>query len=164
MRVRRLVLVVGVLSLAAGCGYRFRAPASDLPAGLPSVHVPVFSNTTSEPGAEAFFTQALREQYLRAGRLGNDGAPGRIEGTLLAVSSAPLVASPGRLPNYRFQATVRLVLFKEGVAVNTVQVAGGEDYPAGADVLSSETNRGAALRRLAESLMREGAERLATGW
>jgi hypothetical protein len=158
-------LAVGLaVSTLLGCGYRFRAPASDLPTGLTSVHVPVFANATSEPGAEAFFTQALREHFLRAGTLGGEGAPGRIEGTLLAVSSAPLVSSPGRLPNYRFQATARLVLLKDGVAVNTVQVSGGEDYPAGADVLSSETNRGAALRRLAEGLMREGAERLATGW
>lgn len=153
-----------VVLVAAGCGYRVVAPVSELPGGLTSVHVPVFANQTSEPGAEAFFTQALRENYLRAGRLGGGDAAGRIEGTLLAVASAPLVNSPNRLPNYRFVATVRLVLTRDGVPLNTVQVSGGEDYPAGADVLSSETNRGAALRRLAESLMREGAERLATGW
>ncbi len=161
---RGLVLGVVLALTAFGCGYRFRAPASDLPSGVTAVHVPVFANATSEPGAEGFFTQALREQYLRAGRLGGEGSVGRIEGTLLSVASGPLVSSPGRLPNYRFQATVRLVLFKDSVAVNTVQVSGGEDYPAGADVLSSETNRGAALRRLADTLMREGAERLATGW
>lgn len=147
----------------AGCGYRVIAPVSDLPAGLASVHVPVFTNATSEPGAEAFFTQALRENYLRAGRLGQADAPGRIDGTLIGVASSPLVNSPGRLPNYRLQVVVKLVLVKDGVALQSVQVAGGEDYPAGADILSSETNRGAALRRLAEALMREGAERLASG-
>lgn len=152
-----------LLSLT-GCGYRVVAPASELPGGLRQVHVPIFANATSEPGAEGFFTQALRENYLRAGRLGDASAPGRIDGTIVSVSSFPLVASPGRLPNYRFQASVRLALVREGVALNTITVTGGEDYPAGADVLSSETNRGAALRRLAESLMREGAERLATGW
>lgn len=158
---RALALLVG---LTCGCGYRVVAPVSELPGGLTSVHVPVFANATSEPGAEAFFTQALRENYLRAGRLGGSDAPGTIEGTILGVGSAPLVSSPGRLPNYRFVATVKLVLLRKGVPVNTVQVSGGEDYPAGADVLSSETNRGTALRRLAETLMREGAERLATGW
>ncbi|MBL8921043.1 MAG: hypothetical protein JNJ54_19430 [Myxococcaceae bacterium] len=159
---RRSALAFAVL--AASCAYRVVAPASELPGGLTSVHVPVFINQTSEAGAEAFFTQALRETYLRAGRLGGADAPGRVEGALVAVSSFPLVASPGRLPNYRFQATVKLTVVRDGAALNTVQVSGGEDYPAGADVLSSETNRGAALRRLAESLMREGAERLATGW
>lgn len=159
---RRLALVMLV---STACGYRVVAPVSELPGGLSSVHVPVFTNQTSEPGAEAFFTQALRENYLRAGRLGGAEAPGRIEGVLLSVASFPLMTpSPGRLPNYRFQATVKLTLVKNGVALNTVQVTGGEDYPPGADVLSSETNRGTALRRLSESLMREGAERLATGW
>ncbi len=153
-----------VFLVVTACGYRVVAPVSELPGGLSSVHVPIFSNQTSEPGAEAFFTQALRENYLRAGRLGGADAPGEIRGALVGVSSFPLVASPGRLPNYRFQASVQLTLVRNGVAVNTVSVSGGEDYPAGADVLSSETNRGAALRRLAETLMREGAERLATGW
>jgi hypothetical protein len=158
-------LALGVLAWALwGCGYRLRAPASALPKGLSAVEVPVFANATSEPGAEGFFTQALREHYLRAGRLGGAGAPARVEGTLLTVSSAPLVFSPGRLPNYRFQATVQLVLVRAGAVLDTVQVSGDEDYPAGADVVSSETNRGAALRRLADALMREGAERLATGW
>ncbi|MBE2253838.1 MAG: hypothetical protein IAE78_30185 [Myxococcus sp.] len=153
-----------VMLVVTGCGYRVVAPVRELPQGLVSVQVPVFANQTSEPGAEAFFTQALRENYLRAGRLGGEDAPGRIEGVLLSVSSFPLVASPGRLPNYRFLASAQLKLVKNGVLVNAVTVSGGEDYPAGADVLSSETNRGAALRRLAETLMREGAERLATGW
>ncbi len=149
--------------LVSACGYRVIAPVSELPRGLSSVEVPVFANATSEPGAEAFFTQALRESFLRAGRLGGAEAPGRIDGTLLGVASSPLVASPGRLPNYRLQATVRLNLVKDGAVIQSVQVSGAEEYPAGADVLSSETNRGAALRRLAESLMREGAERLASG-
>lgn len=158
----RAALVLSVL--ASGCGYRVIAPASSLPGGLRQVHVPLFSNSTGEPGAEAFFTQALRENYLRAGTLGDADAPGRIDGAILGVASSPLLASPNRLPNYRFQASVRLTLLKDGVALADLTVSGGEDYPAGADVLSSEANRGAALRRLAESLMREGAERLASGW
>lgn len=153
-----------VLALS-GCGYRLVPPSSTLPGGLTAVYVPLFTNATSEPGAEAFFTQALRENYLRAGRLGSENAPGRVEGAIVAAASAPLVvASPGRLSNYRFQVTVRLTLFRGGTVLDTVTVTGGEDYPASADVLSSETNRGAALRRLADTLMKEGAERLAAKW
>lgn len=148
----------------SGCGYRVVAPVSELPGGLHSVRVPVFANLTSEPGAEAFFTQALRESYLRAGRLGGAESAAQIDGALVGVSSQPLVASPGRLPNYRLLASVRLSLVRDGTQLSSITVSGGEDYPAGADVLASETNRGTALRRLAESLMREGAERLATGW
>jgi hypothetical protein len=153
-----------VFLLVAACGYRVVAPVSELPGGLSSVHVPIFSNRTSEPGAEAFFTQALRENYLRSGRLSGTDSLGEIRGVLWAVSSAPLVNSPNRLPNYRFQAIVQLTLLRSGVALSSITVSGSEDYPAGADVLSSEMNRGAALRRLAEGLMREGAERLASGW
>ena len=41
-------------------------------------------------------------------------------------------------------------------------VSGNEDYPSGADLLLTEANRSAALRRLAEQMMREGYERLAS--
>ena len=152
-----------LILLAAACGYRFTAPSSALPEGIQKVRVPVFVNATSEPGVEALFTQALRDQLLRAGRLGGDAEPATVEGRVLAVSSAPVVASPGRLPSYRLSALVNLKLSQGARAVTEVTVSGTEDFPSGADVLWSEANRGAALRRLADSLMRDGAERLASG-
>ena len=79
----------------------------------------------------------------------------------LAVSSTPL--SPTRPPTWRLNATVALTLKRGDQVVSALTVAGFEDYPSGADVLWSETNRGAAFRRLAATLMRDGLERLASG-
>jgi len=153
-----------VLILAGGCGYRFVTPNSTLPKGVTAVQVPVFKNNTSEPGAEALFTDALRELYLHAGKLGDEGSEARIEGTLLSVTSIPLVATPGRLPNYRVNISVGLRLLRGPQLLNSIVVVGGEESPGGADLLWSETWRGAAIRRVAGDMMREGAERLATGW
>lgn len=150
--------------VATGCGYRFVTPNSTVPPGVAKVQVPVFKNNTSEPGAEALFTNALRELYLRNGKLGDENTEARIEGTLMTVSSVPLVSTPGRLPNYRVNIVVGLKLMAGDRQLNSIAVTGGEEFPGGADLLWSETWRGAAVRRIAESMMREGAERLATGW
>jgi hypothetical protein len=167
------------LLLFAGCGYRFTAPGGPLPQGIRAAQVPMMNNVTPEPSAETFFTQALREQLQRAGTLGGDAADARIEGTLLAVTSAPMVTSPtGRGPTYRLTAVVQLKLVRSGSVLADIQVAGDEDVQpafsgargappapgATPDVLLTEANRQAGLRRLADTLMREGYERLCTGW
>ncbi len=147
--------------LAASCGYRLAAPHSTLPGGVTRVHVPVLSNRTAEPDAEALFTRALRDHLHRAGRLADADAPARLVGELVSVSSAPLVASPGRLPNYRLTATLVVTLERDGAPPVRAEVSGGEDFPAGADVLWAESYRAAALARLADALAREALDRLA---
>jgi hypothetical protein len=70
-----------------------------------------------------------------------------------------------QLASYRLTGTVRLRLQRGGRTVSEVTVTGTEDYlpdRQGADVLRTEQARGAALTRLAETLARDGFERLAT--
>ena len=57
-------------------------------------------------------------------------------------------------------ATIALTLKKNGVAVGSTQVSISEEFPSGADVLLTESNRAASLRRLADATVREGFERL----
>lgn len=167
-------LRAALLLLAVACGYRFTAPGGPLPQGIRYVQAPVFVNVTPEPGAETYFTQALREHLIRAGTLGGEDAEARIEGTVLGVSSAPMLTpvSDGGIPRptYRLTATVSLVLKRGGAVVAQAQVTGEEDMLSGLGstsdtvIAGSETNRQAGLRRLADALMREGYERLCTGW
>jgi outer membrane lipopolysaccharide assembly protein LptE/RlpB len=161
----RLPLLLGLLLTA--CGYRFAAPGGALPEGIRSVAAPVFDNHTAEPAAEVLFTQAFREQLGRAGVLGGDAAEANVQGSLDAVSDAAILASisldgVARLPTYRINAVAKLKLLKEGRVVALAVVTGSEDYLSGADLLLTEANRQAALRRLAETMMREGYERLAS--
>ena len=149
---------------ALGCGYRFTAPGGPLPSGIKSVRAPLFDNTTQESGAEVLFTQALRDQLSRAGTLGDGNTEPHVRGVVLYIAGGPLVSSPNRLPNYRLSATARLTLVSKGKDLVGTDISGAEDYPPGADVLLTEANRAAALRRLAETMMREGYERLCTGF
>jgi hypothetical protein len=134
----------------------------------------------NEPGVETIFTQAFREVLQRAGVAGEANAPARIEGEIVGMDGSPSVLSTsGTLASYRVHARVRLRLIKNGRQIgSTAEVYGFEDYLPGrqvamvgetavlvdGDVLLSETNRAAAIQRLAETLMREGYDRLATGW
>ena len=155
------LLPVLVLTLTA-CGYRFTAPNSALPAGLQSVRVPLFVNRTAEPGAEFHFTQAAKDQLERAGRLGGDAAEGVLEGKILQVTSGPFLQAPDlpKQPVFRLSVTVSLTLKKNDQVVGSTTVGLSEEFPSGADVLLTESNRGAALRRIAEAAVREGLERL----
>lgn len=156
MRWSALVLVL------CACGYRFTAPNSSLPAGLTSVNVPVFDNRTAEASAEVFFTQAARDQLQRAGRLGGETSEGTLRGSILTVTGGPFMTAPTlpRQPGMRLSVSVSFKLEKQGQVIGSVVVSNSEEFPSGADVLLTESNREAALRRLADSVVREGLERL----
>lgn len=164
------------LVLFTGCGYRFTAGGAPLPEGVRTVHVPVFVNRTSESGVEAIFTEQLRERCMRAGVLGGDASDARLEGEVRSVIGTPTILStptdqgPARLASYRIYGNAYLRLVKGGRVLREIDVSAQEDFlpdrTAGieGDVLRTETNRNAAVRRLAETLMRDGYDRMTTGW
>ncbi|MGE6763600.1 LPS assembly lipoprotein LptE [Corallococcus interemptor] len=154
--------VAAVAMLGAGCGYRFSPWGSALPEGTGQVCAPVFTNETPEPSLENLFTRYLRNQLIEAGRLATaPGCDSTIEGAVLGIWSSPTI-----IPNnYRISTTVRLRLVKEGRLLSETVVSGTEDYLQGrGNVLEAEANRQAALTRLAELLMRDGYDRLASTW
>ena len=160
----RRLLLPGLLAL--GCGYRMTSGGAALPEGIQRVCVPVFRNQTAEPALETVFTQALREQVQRAGKLTEGDCEARIEGDIQGVSGGLSVyeIQRGRVASYRAYASVLLTLKRQGRTVSTFAVNGSEDFLPGGDVLEAERNRQAALRRLTVTLMRQGYDGLATGW
>jgi hypothetical protein len=163
----RRTLAVTLCLAAVGCGYRFTAAGAGFPQGIQKVFVPVIVNRTTEPGLEGTFTEALREQLARGGYLGGEGSEGRIEGELLSVTASVAQLSPGTSSalTYRVGATLRVRLFRDKTLLAQTDVAGSEDYlPAlRADVLTTEANRQAAIRRLASALATDAMARLQTG-
>jgi hypothetical protein len=116
---------------------------------------------------DAVFTEALRDQLSRTGHLGGQGSEGRLDAELLAVTAGVAQLAPGTSGalTYRIAATLRVRLFKDGTLLATTDVAGSEDYlPAlRADVITTEANRQAALRRLANAIATDAIARLSTG-
>ncbi|QSQ24948.1 hypothetical protein JY651_08410 [Pyxidicoccus parkwayensis] len=153
---------VACVALGSGCGYRFVSKGDGLPEGVTALCAPVFSNETPEPALETLFTRFLRQELTRAGRLSTGtSCNARVEGAVLSVWNSPTI-----VPNYfRIAANARLRLVKDGQVLKETVVAGTEDYLLGTgDVLQAEANRQAALDRLAEVLMRDGYDRLASAW
>ena len=124
--------------------------------------MPYFDNRTAEPAAEVAFTQAARDQLERAGRLASATADGTLEGTVVSLGGGPFMGAPtlSRQPVFRLTAVLTLTLKRGGAVVATTTVTAAEEFPSGADVLLTESNRAAALRRLADAAVREGLERL----
>lgn len=163
-------VVCGAPPSVLGCGYRFEAGGAQLPEGLRTVFVPVVVNRTAEPTLEVAMTQALREEVGRAGVMGGPESEGRLECELRGLGFLPGLtqlrgAPPQPVPVYRLTATLHLRLKKGAQVVAEQDVAATEDFlSAQGDVLGTESNRAAALRRLARALAREGYERVASGF
>jgi Lipopolysaccharide-assembly len=147
--------------LTFSCHYRMGMPAS-LHAGDEGVFVSPTQNVSGEMQVEAPMTAALRRAFFDSGQLGRDESPWHLESKLLTLSSAPLVASEGRLPNYRLTASIEVVLTERGEERNRAVVDAAEDFPAGADALFSETNRSLAIDRVTERLAQLALRQLAT--
>ena len=50
----------------SSCAYNLSTKKDALPGGVKHIQIPLFKNTTSEPGAEVFFTNALKLEALRS--------------------------------------------------------------------------------------------------
>jgi hypothetical protein len=157
--------------LLAGCGYGFSAGGPPMAGGARQVYVPTVVNKTSEAGLEVVFTEALRDQLGRVGALGGASSPARMEGEILSVSAGAAVLSPSSAPrpnqalSYRVSVVLRVKLYRGAELVTQADVSGSEDYLQGQrpDILSVESNRVAALKRLAAALAQDAYVRLASG-
>jgi hypothetical protein len=161
-RLRSAVLLGACVAVASGCGYRFVGRDSGLPEGVDGICAPVFLNETPEPTLETLFTRHLRQELTRVGRLSaGSNCATRIEGAVVGVWTSPTITG-----NYfRVSLTARLRLVRDGQQVNETVVSGTEDYLQGTgDILEAEANRQAAMDRLAEVLMHDGYDRLASAW
>jgi hypothetical protein len=114
-------------------------------------------NDTAQAEAGGIFAAELRRELSGRGRLEPEGsAAPQLLAELVHLRSVPSgVGAEGGAASYRIDAELRL---KAGSYQDAV--AGGEDYLTGVDVLGTEANRRAALRRLARALAVEAIERL----
>lgn len=55
--------------MIVGCGYGLVGTGSALPKNVRTISIPTFTNTSKEPGIERKFTQVVREEFIKDGRL-----------------------------------------------------------------------------------------------
>lgn len=64
-----LCLIFFLAPLIAGCGYNLVGKGSSVPKNVRTISIPTFTNVSQEPGIEVTFTQVVREEFIRDGRL-----------------------------------------------------------------------------------------------
>jgi hypothetical protein len=147
----------GALSVlcAAACGY---APVRGRPAG--GLRVAAVRNATAQAEAGGVFAAELRRELARRGMLEPDSsAAPELRAEVRALRSFPSgVSAEGGAASFRVDAELRL---EAPEYADTV--VGSEDYLAGVDVLGTEANRRAALRRLMRTLAAAAVERYEVG-
>lgn len=132
------------------CGY---APVRSRPAT--AVRVAAVRNDTAQAEAGGLFATALRGELAGRGRLDSDGASSpELVLEVLALRSVPSGTSGEGAASFRIDADLKL-----SVGPWQDLIHGSEDYFAGIDVLGTEANRRAALRRLARTAAREAIDR-----
>jgi len=140
------------VALAAwGCGY---APVRGR--SVEGLRVAPVKNATAQAEAGGIFASELRRELAGRGRLEPDESQAKeLHAELVTLRSLPSgVGAEGGAASYRIDAELRI---RAGDYADAV--TGGEDYLTGVDVLGTEANRRAALRRLARALAAEAIER-----
>jgi hypothetical protein len=148
------LLEAAALAAAAGvigCGY---APVRGRPAQ--GLRVSAVKNGTAQAEAGGIFAAELRRELSARGRLEPEASSApELSAELVALRTAPSgVGAEGGAASYRLDAELRI---RAGDYRDVL--VGGEDYLTGVDVLGTEANRRAALRRLARALSAEAIER-----
>jgi hypothetical protein len=151
-RVRACATLVG---LCAACGY---APVRGRPTS--GLRVAAVRNETAEAEVGGVFAAELRRELAGRGMLEPDSSPApELRTALRSLRSVPGgVSAEGGAASFRVyaQLTVEAPEYADSVGSS-------EDYLAGVDVLGTEANRRAALRRLMRSLAVEAIERYEVG-
>jgi Lipopolysaccharide-assembly len=142
-----------------GCGYRVARPG-DVPGGK-DIRVARFENYTAQVEAGGVFARALREELAARGRLAPEGSTGpELTGELISLTSVQSALAAQGASAFSLSASVRVRLRDATGVLYEDQAGMGEDYLPGVDVLGTEANRRAALRRLARNISRELLERM----
>ncbi|HEU4385855.1 MAG TPA: LPS assembly lipoprotein LptE, partial [Anaeromyxobacteraceae bacterium] len=153
----RHAVALALIVALAGCGYGFAAGAGRMPAGAESVLVRPLANRTADAEAGMLVAAALRAELARRGAAGGDGAPARLEGTVLE-SSAALSSPDGSTWLLTLEVEARLLAGDR--LLGEVRVRRWESYMGEVDALATEGRRRVALRRASEEAARELLERL----
>jgi hypothetical protein len=140
-----------LLALLFGCGYAPVRRAQSTTA----VRVAPVNNLTAQAEAGGWLASELRSELSRRDRLAGDSSSApELRTSILTLVSLPTSAGTIAAAAFRINADLRVKIDDWEDAIQ-----GGEDYLSGVDVLGTEANRRAALRRLFRTLSKEIVDR-----
>lgn len=153
--------------LLGGCGYTFAGGALRGPLrGIKRLSIPVFKNTSREPGLQAVLTTALRQIVLDGGRVKLVSRPraqavleGHIKSFTRGAISFPRALSGETLRIGQYGLTLWLDVTLRRASDNKILLQARNltltgAHLSGATVLDGEANKNRAVGRMAIELMR----------
>ena len=106
-----LAILLGIVTLAAGCGYTVRG---HLPADVRTIAIPVLANRTTKPAVETDMTRALADAFATDGRLrvvSRDQADSVLEGEVTGYELISIAFDPrANVRLYRLVVTMNVRL------------------------------------------------------
>lgn len=126
MTVKKAVLFffIAMLAIGAGCGYRIRGSVGRLPAGIQSLGIPTFRNSTSQYKIEQMITRAVLKEFSIRTRVpvnsGSSGIDAVLLGEIRNVSSVPATFGSqtfGSAFLVTVQMSVKLVKLKDSTVI-----------------------------------------------
>jgi len=156
--VRATAALALVALLAGGCGYTV---GGTLPSHIQTVSVPIFRNTTREPGVESLITRAVVEAFSTNGRLkvvSRSQADAVLDGEVIGYSIASIAFDKdANVRLYRLVVTLNLRmrdLRRNTVLFEQNQVAEQADFRVQGQVSQTISREETALRAAATEIGR----------
>ncbi len=145
--------------LVAGCGYSLRP---SLPANIKTVHIPVLTNKTQEPGIEDFLTQALTQALVTSGLAkmapNAEAADAILEGSIVEYNLTSLAFNrTANVTQYRLQIGMTLTLRdrrRNEVVWRSERISEHADFPVAGQVTTTLVREEAAVRKAAVDIGR----------
>jgi hypothetical protein len=105
-RIHILALLLWMTLLCCACGYRVRSSVAEFPAGIESIGIPTFVNSTSQYKIEQLITAAVLEEFRIRTRAPVNSSRKNMDSVLLGeirdVSSVPVAFGTQEIDNRTF--------------------------------------------------------------
>ncbi len=163
-RKKWLWLAMGLLIY--GCGYRFPG-GGEIPGGIQTISIPLFTNRTNEIDLENTLTNDLVNEFIirrKKALADNDTvAEGILKGEITSVATHTIAQTEAGGAIERevvVKVNLRLIDQKGEVVWMTRSVAEQETYDVGSGSIEAEQNRQAAIEELSDRLAEKIYNRL----
>lgn len=152
-----------VLAFFSGCGYHIAGKGGEMPGGITSVSIPVFTNKTLKPDIESIITSAFASEFVTAVRV-EDDSPSRMEGTIMSYDLTAVSFTKSDVnQEYRLTVTISLKIYDaDGKVIwSDDGISDYEDFTVNTnDVSATRDREAAALRKLSRDTARLVKERM----
>ena len=155
-RIITYILILGFVSVSAGCGYKVSGSGKYLPQDLKTIAIPDFENKTTKAEAEQFVTFAIRDEFIKRSSMKlvdrTDEADALLEGEIVKFTVKPLSYSYlGSANQYTVTITLNITFINMKTNIVIYQNKNmnfTEDYEIeSGDFFSQETD---ALQKISE--------------